>query len=245
MKSDILCGLAAVRAVFDRRPEAVQRLLYTEALRHEVGDWCARLATARKPYRLVPPDELARAAATEHHGGIVAVASARVPAILDLAQAPPAIAPRHDGDVLLLLDGIANPYNLGAIARSAAFFGALGLVLHELPGAALPSTAAHRTAEGGLEYLQLWRTRDLPAALTTLAPLWRLVAAVAEPDATPLDGLPRDRPIALILGHEERGIGAAVLAATRRRVRIAGRGRVHSLNVAHSATVLLHALLGG
>ena len=244
MKSDILCGLPAVRAVFDRRPDAVQRLLYSEATRHEAGDWCARLAAARKPYRLVPPDELARAAGTEHHGGIVAVAASRLPAILDLTRPAPPIQPRHDTDLLLVLDGIANPHNLGAIARSAAFFGALGLVLHELPGAALPSTAAHRTAEGGLEYLDLWRTRDLPRALGLLAPLWRQVALVAERDAPRPEEIPRDRPLALILGHEERGITETALAATRRRARIAGRPGL-SLNIAQSAAVLLHALTPG
>jgi TrmH RNA methyltransferase len=242
MKTDILCGLSAVRAVFDRRPQEVQRLFYTEALRREAGDWCKLLAASRRPYRMLPAEELARVAGSEHHGGIVAVAAPRNPSIMNPMNMPAAASPRHERDVLILLDGIGNPHNLGAIARSAAFFGALGLVLHELPGAAMPSTAAHRTAEGGMEYLHLWRTRNLAGAIGALDREWRTVAAVPDPNGPTLADLPRDRPIALVLGHEEHGFTQEVLDATRRRVTIAGSRQIESLNVAQAAAVLLFGL---
>jgi TrmH RNA methyltransferase len=58
----------------------------------------------------------------------------------------------------------------------------------------------------------------------------------------PLQNLPRDRPVALVLGNEEHGISTAALEACRRRVRILGAGPVQSLNVAQAAAVLLAAL---
>ena len=61
---------------------------------------------------------------------------------------------------------------------------------------------------------------------------------------TRLAELPRDRPVALVLGNEETGVSAPVLAACRRQVRISGPGRVQSLNVAQAAAVFLHALSG-
>ena len=73
-------------------------------------------------------------------------------------------------------------------------------------------------------------------------PVRRTVAATLDPDAAPLRELPRDRPVALVVGHEEHGIHPDVLASCRRRIRIPGSGRVQSLNVAQSAAVLLHAL---
>jgi TrmH RNA methyltransferase len=183
----------------------------------------------------VPPDELAKAAATPHHGGIAAVAKPRAIDLFDV-QAPPRLP------FLLVLDGVGNPHNLGAIARAAAFFGVRGLLIHEVPGAALLSDAAYRLAEGGLEYLSLWRTRDLPRALAALTPHYRTVAASLADAAVPPAALPRDRPMALVLGAEERGVSAAVEAACRRAVRIPPAGRVHSLNLAQAAAVLLHAL---
>ena len=237
MKPDVICGPRAVAALFARRPDDVLRLFYLAEQRPRVGDWCAALAAARKPYRMVEAEEMAKVAATTHHGGIAAVAKPR-----DIPRLDPARPPRHN--LLLVLDGVGNPHNLGAIARSAAFFGVRALLLAETPGAAMPSDAAYRTAAGGLEWLDLFRTRDLPAALALLDPHYRTVAAGLGPDSRPLQELPRDRPVALVLGQEERGVSAPVLAACRRQVRIVGSPRVQSLNVAQAAAVLLHALCG-
>ncbi|CAH2600973.1 RNA methyltransferase [Rhodovastum atsumiense] len=235
MKPDTICGANAVDALFARRPDDVIRLFYATERRDLVGPWCSRLAEARRPYRLLPDAELVKVAGTPHHGGVVAVAKPREIPLLDL-RAPPR------GNFLLVLDGIGNPHNLGAIARSAAWFGVPALLLHDIPGAALPSDAAYRTAEGGLEWLALHRTRDLPRALAALAPYYRIVATTLAADAVPPEAIPRDRPLALVLGAEEHGIRAEVLAACRRSVRIRGTGRVQSLNVAQAAAVLLHAL---
>ncbi len=235
MKTDTLSGYNAVAAAFHRRPEAVQRLFYTPAQKISAGPFCATLAGARKPYRMVEADELEKIAGTPHHGGIVAVATGKAPAILDPTNPPKC-------KLLLVLDGIGNPHNLGAIARSAAFFGVKAMLIGEGAGNALPSDAAFRVAEGGLEYLDLYRTRDLPRALTMMDPHYRTVASSLGTDAMSLADLPRDRAVALVLGNEENGVSALVLAACRRQVRIVGRGHGQSLNVAQAGAVFLAAL---
>jgi TrmH RNA methyltransferase len=193
------------------------------------------MAQRRLPYRMLDEADLARAAGTTHHGGLVAVAQPRRIDIIDFVR-PPRM------ELLLILDGVSNPHNLGAIARSAAFFGVTAMLLHETPRQAMPSDAAYRTAEGGLEYLELHKTLNIRQALLALAPHYRTVAATLSPDAAPLQTLPRDRPVALVLGNEEHGISPAALEACRRRVRILGAGPVQSLNVAQAAAVLIAAL---
>ena len=237
MNTDNICGANAVAALFAKRPDDVQRLFYLADRKPEVGPYCAELARRKKPYRMVDGETLAKIAGTGHHGGIAAVAKSRAIPIFDRDN-PPRLT------FLLVLDGIGNPHNLGAIARCAAYFRVPGLLIGEAPGNAMPSDAAYRTAEGGLEHLLLFRTRDLPAALTALQPFYRTVAAALDPEAAPLIALPRDRAVALVLGNEERGISPDVLAACRRRIRIEGSGRVQSLNVAQAAAVFLHALAG-
>ena len=236
MEDNRICGANAVAALFDSRPNDVQRLFYATEQRALAGPYCTWLAQQRRPYRLLDADALAKAAGTQHHGGLCAVARSRHIPLLDVATLP-----RHR--LLLVLDGIGNPHNLGAIARSAAFFGVSALLLHDIAGAALPSDAAYRVAEGGLEWLSLHRTKDLARALRVLEPHYRTVAATLDAGAPPLRDLPRDRPVALVLGHEEHGVSPAVLEACRRRVRLSGSGRVQSLNVAQSAAVLLHGLI--
>ena len=235
MPDDRICGLNAVTALFARRPDDVVRLFYDDDHKTGAGPLCAEMARMRRPYRLLPDDELERAAGTPHHGGVCAIATPRPLGMMDFVR-PPRFP------LLLILDGVGNPHNLGAIARSAAFFGVRALVLHETPLQAMPSDAAYRVAEGGLEHLEVYKTRNLRKALVALDPYYRTVAATLTADAVPLSTLPRDRPVALVLGNEDRGVGYEAMEACRRRVRITGSGTVQSLNVAQSAAVLLHAL---
>jgi TrmH RNA methyltransferase len=238
MQPDIICGANAVAALFRRRPDDVLRLFYATNMRLTAGPYCAILAKRHAPYRELPPPDLEKAAGTAHHGGIAAVAKPRDLPFVDIEK-PPRVK------LLLVLDGIGNPHNLGAIARSAAFFGVTAMLLHEHEGAAMLSGAVYRTAEGALEHMDVFRTRDLARALYGLTPHFRIAAATLSPDATPFDALPRDRNLALVLGHEERGVSAPVLAACRRQVRIPGSGLVQSLNVAQAASVMLHTLTQG
>ena len=95
-----------------------------------------------------------------HHGGIVAVVEEpllRTPTPRDVQTWV------RPGAPLLLIDRIGNAHNLGALARTAAFFGVPHLVLRNDPAAARPNDAAYRVAEGGFEALTVWTVRDLPA----------------------------------------------------------------------------------
>ena len=235
MPDDRICGRNAVAALFARRIGDVNRLYYTESAKEEAGPLCAELARLRKPYRMLPDDEMQRAAGTVHHGGFCALTLPRAVPMMEW-QTPP----KHK--LIVVLDGVGNPHNLGAIARSAAFFGAGALLLNDRPEQAMPSDAAHRVAEGALEHLELYRTKSLRKALLALDPWYRTVAATLSGDAVPPAALPRDRPVCLVLGNEEHGVSREALDTCRRRVRIVGAPAVQSLNVAQAAAVLLYAL---
>jgi len=234
-----IAGLAAVTALFSTSPERVERLFFAADRRVEVEAFCARLARTRRPFRQVNADELARIAGTAMHGGVVALARPRPILPLDPAQArlwAPSVP------LLLILDGIGNPQNFGAIVRTAAFFGIDRLVISDHPVQAGPSDAAHRVAEGGLEFVQLYRAAKLATVLKHLKPAYRIIGTALGRNR-PLADLPRDRPVALILGNEEAGLDPATLAACDEVVTIPGSGWIQSLNVAASAAILMHELL--
>jgi len=226
------CGMKAVSALFEKRPQAVHRLLYSEARKGDVGGWCKQLAAAHKPYRLLPEEELEKVAGTLHHGGVVAVAQP----IRVAAFSPAAIA--ADARPVLVMDGVGNPQNFGAIARTAAYLGVRHLVLSTDPRQAYPSDAAIRVAEGALEHLHLWRARDLPAALAALGRHFVTLAAALAPDGVPPDAVSRDKPAAVALGNEEDGLSAETVAACAHVVTIPGSGLVQSLNVGAAAAIL-------
>jgi TrmH RNA methyltransferase len=148
----------------------------------------------------------------------------------------------RDGRLLLVLDGVSNPHNLGAIARTAAFFGLPRMVLSDHSAQASPSDASYRVAEGGLDYLDLHRASRLAEALKRLKPAYRVIAA-APGRHRELGELRRDdRPSALVLGNEEMGLPKGTASACDDIVAIPGAGRIQSLNVAASAAILIYVL---
>ncbi len=231
-------GQAAVGALFARSPERVERLFFLPERRVEASAFCSTLARRRKPFREVNGDELARIAGTAMHGGIVALARPQPVLPLD-----PAVAAAWVSAVplLVVLHGLSNPHNLGAVVRTAAFFGIDRLVISDHPAQAGPSDAAHRVAEGGLEFVQLYRATAMPATLKGLKAGYRVVGT-ALGQGRALATLPRDRPIAIVLGNEEAGLDAASLAACDEVVTLPGSGWVQSLNVAATAAILIHDL---
>jgi RNA methyltransferase, TrmH family len=232
-------GLPAVSALFAVAPERVEQLYFDQRMKAHAAGFCAKLARMRKPYRQVGADELERVAGTILHGGIVALAQPRPVSPLDPVMAKAWAA---SGQLLLLLDGVGNPHNLGAIVRTAAFFGVPRVVLSDHPAQAGPSDASYRVAEGGLEYVELFRGFRFAQMLRALRESYRIVAAAPD-NGKPVAALrPGKRPFALILGNEERGLPHATLEACEEIVTIPGCGLVQSLNVAATAAILLHVL---
>jgi TrmH RNA methyltransferase len=236
-----LCGLAAVQARFARDPASIQRLFFDLATGSRVGAICKALALTRKVYRQLPADELEKVAGSVHHGGVVAIVSPsaiRVPVAADVA------AWVKRGDSLLVLDRIGNAHNLGAIARTAAFFGVPRIAIPDHPAAARPNDAAYRVAEGGLEHVEVWQARRLAEFVRELVAAGYDVVGAAtrggRPDA-PREGA--KRPVALVLGNEEQGIAPEVAAGCSRLVTIPGSGAVESLNVSVAGAVLMWELL--
>src|SRR6202007_349296 len=100
----------------------------------------------------------------------------------------------------------------------------------------------YRVAEGGLEYVELYRSTGFARTLQQLRRSYRVIGTAAEHGRPVEDLLRADRPLALVLGNEEHGVPAATLKACDAIVTIAGSGFVQSLNVAASAAILLHDL---
>ncbi len=142
----------------------------------------------------------------------------------------------------MALDRVRNPYNIGAILRTAAFFGLDAAIM----GAPAPhpglDTNAVRVAEGGAEELELARTTDLK---DTLARLRRAgVRVIAADQAATVDA--RDylfpRPCVLVMGNEREGLAPRIREECDATVAVRGNGAVESLNVGVAAGILIAQL---
>jgi len=235
-----ICGLAAVRARYQRDPSSIVRLFFDLPRSKKVGAMCSALAAAKKVYRCVEPSELEKIADTVHHGGIVAVVE---------DTPPPAPTPgdaavwSQRNENLVVLDRIGNAHNLGAIVRTAAYFGVPRIVISGEASSARPGAAAYRVAEGGMDAVEICVTPSIPTFLRALAAAgFDVVGAATRGGAAGAPHGKRDAPWALVLGNEEHGLSPPVEAACTRLVTIPGSGLVESLNVSAAAAILIHDL---
>ncbi|MDP2138690.1 MAG: RNA methyltransferase [Candidatus Didemnitutus sp.] len=239
-----VCGWQAVSALFARHPQEILRLFFDPPTGKRVGEMCSYLAGKKKVYRQVPPAELEKVAGTVHHGGIVAVIVARP---LQRVTRDVLAGWARERAPLLLLDRVSNANNLGAVVRTAAYFGVKAIVIPDAPGQALPSEAAYRVAEGGMEFVEFYRVPSLSDFCVELRRSHYLLGtSLRGTQLSPREvqdrGLPR-LP-ALVLGNEEKGISPAVAAACDRLVKIPGANTIESLNVAAAAAVLCWEFFG-
>ena len=206
--------LAALRA----RPADVEEVVLPQ---RPAGAWRAIADLARDagvPTRLAPSPgdrpEGARgrrdpAPKLGREGAACAIVAERAPvAIETLLARPTGDAP----GLWLALDSIQDPRNVGAIFRSAAFFGVRGVVLGEHRAAAL-TAVAYDTASGGLESVPFAVEINLRRALTAAkdAGLW--ILGTSEHATQSVASVPRDRDWLLVVGSEERGLRRLTLEA--------------------------------
>jgi len=238
-----ICGLAAVRARFQRDPGSIVRLFFDLPTSKKVGAMCSSMAATRKVYRCVEPKELEKIADSIHHGGIVAVVEDTPPPAPKPADVAVWGARREN---LVVLDRIGNAHNLGAIVRTAAYFAVPRIVISGDAGAARPGAAAYRVAEGGMDAVEICATPSIPAFLRTLAASgYDVVGAATRGGKAGAPGAPRGAPWALVLGNEEHGLASAVASSCTRLVTIPGSGSVESLNVSAAAAILINDLCLG
>ncbi|MDF9832279.1 TrmH RNA methyltransferase [Ereboglobus sp. PH5-5] len=241
-----VCGSASVTALFKQNPDSIKRLFFDAPASSRLGKMASYLAQNKRPYRMVPAPELQKISGTVHHGGVVAIIAApelREPTLDEVAD----WAKAREG--VLILDRIGNAHNLGALVRTAAFFGIRKIVLADDQQQALPGESAYRIAEGGMQYVDIFRVWDLPGLCLALADAGYNVAGAAVASKSPVSKAMREigpnRPVALVLGNEETGLSANVAAACTRFVTIPGTGNVESLNVSAAAAILMWALWPG
>ena len=241
-RDQTLCGLRAVHAALRARPEQVRRLFFAAEHARDLQPVLAQLAKRRAIFRELPDEELDRVAGTRAHQGLVAVLD--TPDVPTLARAEVVIAAQNPG-ITLLLDGVGNPHNVGAIARTAAFLGVRALWLTAEGAATVRSAAACRTAEGGLEFLAVAACHDALAVVRAYVHAGGQALALAVRGEQTLADLAqlRGHAVLVVMGSEETGLDPAVEAACSLRVRIPGTDAVESLNVSVAAGIALAALV--
>lgn len=210
---------------------AERREVFAVHATHQVAsaDWLEGVRV-----RETDPHDLADLAGSGDHQGIVAECG-------PYPYAPLERLIGRDG-VVVVLDEITDPRNVGAIARTAEATGAIGLILPERRSAQVTATVC-KTSAGAVEHLQIARVRNVTDALAQLKEggAWSYGAAM---DGTPVADVDLGGRVALVMGGEGKGLRPRVASACDVLVSLPMAGHVDSLNVSAAAAVLLYAAMG-
>jgi len=229
--------LEALRA--RHRVEAVWVLEGKHAVTGRLDKMLATLDTP-PPVERVSARELQRLARTGEHQGLVARA-----ALLPGASLRRYVAEGHERPLVLLLDGIQDPGNLGAIYRVADAAG-VGLVFIPSSGSASHQLASvAKASAGAVEHVPTVVVSKLKSAVEELKGHgFRVYALEAGRKSIPIDAVEASGPVALIIGSEGRGVGHALGGLADGYVELPMRGRVNSLNAATATAVAVYAIAG-
>jgi 23S rRNA (guanosine2251-2'-O)-methyltransferase len=143
--------------------------------------------------------------------------------------------------VWLALDCLQDPHNVGAIFRTAGFFGVRGIIVTKDRSAPL-SGIAYDVAAGGLEMVPHAQPSNLARAIETAKQNGIWVLGTSEHESRPVSQIARDRPWLVVVGNEEQGLRRLTLDSCDDRCGIPALGPVSSLNVSVATGVLLAAL---
>ncbi|MCH9807665.1 MAG: RNA methyltransferase [Alphaproteobacteria bacterium] len=183
--------------------------------------------TPRNLDRILGPD-------TVHQGILLECEPLEEPSIEDL------IIAAGEGRPLMVLDQVTDPHNVGAILRSGAVFGCGGLIMTRRHSPPLSGVLA-KSASGGLEHVPVHLATNLARAIGELKDAGVITLGLDGGAETEFhDAIPSDRPMAIVLGAEGKGLRQLTAEKCDQLCRIETTGALASLNVSNAAAIALH-----
>jgi 23S rRNA (guanosine2251-2'-O)-methyltransferase len=230
--------MEALRA--DRRP---REIIVAEGVRDQRLRELIELARAKQvTVKRAPRAELDHAVGNDHHQGVIAHLVAATYADADELIRSISLNAAEDPPLVLVLDGIEDPRNLGAVLRTAECAGVDGVFIPERRAAGVNETVAKASA-GAVEHLPIARVTNLSVLIRELKERNVWIVGTAGDAAREYDQWDWRRPSAIVLGAEGTGLHRLVREHCDALVRIPVRGRIESLNVSVAAGIILYEAL--
>lgn len=228
-------GVHAVTALFERRKNSIEKVYLKKdhvAQFSKVLKWCA---DNKKPYNIVEDKDLERLTDSTHHEGVCFTAK---PKDELLEEDFFKIISTKEKSLILFLNHVENPHNLGAIARTCAHFN-IRFILTDTTISLSPSCC--RIAQGGAESITLVRVENAEQALSKLKQMGFALFATSSHEGKPLNEIPFGKKSILVMGSETHGINKKLMPLMDRTLSIIGTGYVESLNVSQATALCCYA----
>ncbi len=234
----IIFGIHPVLECLKAKSRPIERILVVQGASNRNLQQVIDLARQHGvPVRFEPRAGLDRQSGGGTHQGVLAICASS--ATLDLEDL---LGSLSASPLLVALDSIEDPRNLGAILRTCAASGVEGVLLPKDHSAGLSETVA-KTAAGALDHLKIARVTNLVNALKTLKEKGVWIAGVETGQAKPYYELDYKMPLAFVVGNEDSGLRRLVRETCDFLVSIPTPGPIHSLNVSVAAGIVLFEAL--
>ncbi|MCR5699455.1 MAG: RNA methyltransferase [Treponemataceae bacterium] len=242
-----VCGFAAVKALEAKNPDKIKKLYFNKVRANQFSKLCKTLAGLKRPYNMVENEDLEKLSASIHHQGVVALIDKPEIKLLDKETLTEWLHAKED---VIIMDHVGNANNLGAIVRSAAFFGLKNIVLISDEADSLITTSSYRVAQGAMESIKIYKTDSLEKFLSEMSgKMLRVGTDVSA--TTPVSQIRKlcaeknGKGALIVLGNEENGISSETKQNCDVLVTIPTPAKLEtfdSLNVAQAASVIFYAM---
>lgn len=232
---DLVFGKNAVKAVLDSLPEHCSVVLVSERMatneREQFLETCRRAGVR---WHLVPPSRIDRICPGDRHQGI---AARMLPvALTDLESFLKGLDPAGGPSLIVLLDHVQDPQNLGAIARSAEIFGADGMVIPRRRSV-LPTSTVMRTSSGAIARVPVVGVVNVVRTLEDLKGNGFWVVGLDHRKGSVLWECDLPERMVLVVGSEDRGMSRLTSETCDLLTRVPMKGRTGSLNASTAAAI--------
>lgn len=240
MKNDkMIFGLHSVLEAFEAGKE-IDKIFIRRGLKTEQTEAIVREAAERTiPVMHVPVEKLDRLT-TKNHQGVVAILSAIEYTRLD--QLLPMLYEQGKSPFLLLLDGITDVRNFGAIARTAECAGVDAIIIPERGSVSVGGDAI-KTSAGALHRIPVCRVTSIPRAIGDLKEYGVRIVAASEKAADLYTDVSMELPLGIVMGAEDTGPSVDTLRMADSIVAIPQVGAIGSLNVSVAAGIIVYEVV--
>ena len=232
-------GIHAVLEALDAGKD-IDKILMSKTLNDETAKQISeRARQLRIPVQRVPVQKIDRTTRRNHQGVLALMAAVTYYRVEDLV---PQLFDEGENPFIVVLDGVTDVRNFGAVARTCDCAGVSAIVIPDRESVSVNADAV-KTSAGALNYLPVCREHNLVSAIKLLRDSGFKIVGTSDKNATPYTDADYTGPVAIVLGAEDKGISPEIMKLCDTRVLIPEFGHINSLNVSVAGGIMIYEVV--
>jgi 23S rRNA (guanosine2251-2'-O)-methyltransferase len=238
-KSQYIYGIHAVLEAFDAGKD-IDKIFLSKTLNDETAkEISERARSLRVPVQRVPVQKIDRITRRNHQGVLAMMAAVTYYRVEDLV---PQMFDEGENPFVVVLDGVTDVRNFGAVARTCECAGVSAIVIPDRESVSVNADAV-KTSAGALNYLPVCREHNLVSAVKLLRDSGFKIVGTSDKQQLPYTQADYTGPVAIVLGAEDKGISPEIMKLCDTQVLIPEFGHINSLNVSVAGGIMIYEVV--